>query len=612
VVVVFITGPGGIGKSRLLRASLGALDEGVVVVPLDCREIEPTPAGFTAALTGAVGLQRAGAGIPDVAAHIASGGRRTVLALDSYERFGLMDTWLRQVLVPSLPESVLVIIAGRDAPGTQWVSAPGWAGLVREVRLSPLPQAVSIELLRTRGLTELQAARVNAFARGHPLALELAAAALRVDPVLEIALGPPPSVIRQLLDVVLAGLSPRIVETLEASATSRRVTEPLLRSLLARSSVRDEFHELERLPFVERTPEGLMIHDLVREALAADLRERDPERHAACRRRAWSYFEARARRPAPERLWAVTADLIYLIENPVLRSACFPLGSTEHAVEPAVEGDGPAIREILARHEQPGAAALLGRWWDRQPGTFRVARGPDGEVAAILQLCELGDLDPSLIAADPVAQAWHTHLAAVPPRPGDRVLVMRRWLGRESGEMLSAAVGSCWLDVKRVYMELRPRLSRLYSAMGDPEALAPIFVPLGFAPVGGPVDVAGSLQHPVWLDFGEGSVDGWLRRLVGAEIDAQEAALAPAGEQAAAAGLTARELEVLVLLAEGLSNRGIGERLVISEKTAGRHVSNIFCKLGVHSRAQAVGAAASRGIVGSRPPGTAEDGAFAR
>ncbi len=73
----------------------------------------------------------------------------------------------------------------------------------------------------------------------------------------------------------------------------------------------------------------------------------------------------------------------------------------------------------------------------------------------------------------------------MPPRAGDRVLTMRRWLGRDSGEMLSPAVGACWLDVKRIYMELRPRLSRLYSVMADPGALAPIFVPLGFAP-GGP------------------------------------------------------------------------------------------------------------------------------
>src|SRR4029079_18902876 len=43
--------------------------------------------------------------------------------------------------------------------------------------------------------------------------------------------------------------------------------------------------------------------------------------------------------------------------------------------------------------------------------------------------------------------------------------------------------------------------------------------------------------------------------------------------------LTAREVEVLHLLAEGLSNRAIADRLVISEKTAIRHVSNIFTKL---------------------------------
>jgi DNA-binding NarL/FixJ family response regulator len=52
--------------------------------------------------------------------------------------------------------------------------------------------------------------------------------------------------------------------------------------------------------------------------------------------------------------------------------------------------------------------------------------------------------------------------------------------------------------------------------------------------------------------------------------------------------LTARELEVLSLIAEGLSNRGIAQRLVISEATAARHVFNIFGKLGVHTRAQAV------------------------
>ena len=467
-LVLFLTGPGGIGKSRLLRAALGGLDGGVHTLLLDCREIEPTPQGFMRSLGGALGLHAPSPHLADVIALLAADGRPAVLALDTYERFGLLDTWLRQALLPRLPETVLTLVAGRDAPATAWMTTPGWAGLVRELRLGPLRHSESMTLLRGRGLTELQAARANGFARGHPLALELAAGAMLADPDLDIEAGPPPAVIGRLLHALLAGLPEHTIETLEAASTSRRVTEPVLRALLARPGVRAEFEALRALPFVERTPDGLMIHDVVREAVAADLRDRDPELTATYRRRAWSYFESRARRPAPERLWAVTADLIYLIQNPVLRAACFPEGSAEHTVERAVEADGPAIRAIAAAHEAPGGAELLERWWERLPESFSVARGPGGDVAAVFQLAEIGDLDDELAAADPVARAWRDHLARVPPLPGDRVLTMRRWLGRESGEMLSPAVGACWLDVKRVYMELRPRLSRLYSVMADP------------------------------------------------------------------------------------------------------------------------------------------------
>lgn len=61
------------------------------------------------------------------------------------------------------------------------------------------------------------------------------------------------------------------------------------------------------------------------------------------------------------------------------------------------------------------------------------------------------------------------------------------------------------------------------------------------------------------------------------------------------AGLTAREREVIGLLAQGLDNRQIGARLDISEKTVRNHVSSIFAKLGVTSRAQAVVAARDAG-----------------
>ena len=62
--------------------------------------------------------------------------------------------------------------------------------------------------------------------------------------------------------------------------------------------------------------------------------------------------------------------------------------------------------------------------------------------------------------------------------------------------------------------------------------------------------------------------------------------------------LTSREREVLDLVAEGLSNREIGSRLVISTKTASVHVSNIMAKLGAESRTGAVAAARRTGLIG--------------
>ena len=59
------------------------------------------------------------------------------------------------------------------------------------------------------------------------------------------------------------------------------------------------------------------------------------------------------------------------------------------------------------------------------------------------------------------------------------------------------------------------------------------------------------------------------------------------GEQAPIAGLSSRELEVMVLLADGKTNREIADALFLSVRTVDRHVSRIFDKLGVSSRAAA-------------------------
>ena len=86
--------------------------------------------------------------------------------------------------------------------------------------------------------------------------------------------------------------------------------------------------------------------------------------------------------------------------------------------------------------------------------------------------------------------------------------------------------------------------------------------------------------------------------------DAVNALLAAAGHRASAlrdwpGGLTAREVEVLSLLARGHSNKEIARRLFITPKTVSSHVEHIYTKTDVSSRARATHFAIRHGLVGS-------------
>jgi DNA-binding NarL/FixJ family response regulator len=89
-----------------------------------------------------------------------------------------------------------------------------------------------------------------------------------------------------------------------------------------------------------------------------------------------------------------------------------------------------------------------------------------------------------------------------------------------------------------------------------------------------------------------------FRRLGAAPDLARVDALVDAPRATSADGLTAREVEVLRLVAAGKTNRAVATDLVISEKTVARHLSNIFDKLGVSSRAAATAYAYEHDLIG--------------
>jgi DNA-binding CsgD family transcriptional regulator len=93
-----------------------------------------------------------------------------------------------------------------------------------------------------------------------------------------------------------------------------------------------------------------------------------------------------------------------------------------------------------------------------------------------------------------------------------------------------------------------------------------------------------------------GSALATFERL-GAAPDATRVALLLTGSTTLPAGLTAREVEVLRAVASGKTNRDIAVELVISEHTVGRHLQNIYAKLGVSTRAAATAFAFEHGLM---------------
>ncbi|HZD71129.1 MAG TPA: winged helix-turn-helix domain-containing protein [Actinomycetes bacterium] len=522
--VLFVHGLAGSGKSTLVQR-FGARAEhvGALVVALDCREVEPTEHGFFAALGSALGLadrfddDRSQPRM-DRLGQLAG---RVVLCLDQYEVFRLLDTWLRQVLAPSLPGNVRLVLAGRERPHAAWARLP--AGSFEALLLGPLTRQESAELLRSVGVSASEVPSIARFAGGHPLTLLLAALAAKEQPALpiqDVTLG---RLVEEFALAYLDDLDEQTRSPLEAAAVVRRVTRPLIASMLPDADAREAFERLRALPFVDAAADGLALHESVQQAISAQLRAADPRWHRTLRQRAWTHLRAELRHAPKCELWRYTADMIYLLENPEVREAHFPSGGHDYAIEPATRADGDAIEAIIELHEPPTAADLLRRWWTRCPDTFRVARDQHGQVAGFIIMAPSGRYDPRRFADDPVVDGWLQHLRRDPIPASQEILMIRRWLTREAGDGPCGAQAACWRDLKRGYMELRPRLRRNYATTNCPEVYAPVLAPLHGGPIpDGVVEIDGRAYHGAFLDFGPSSVDGWLTRIAAEELGLPE------------------------------------------------------------------------------------------
>jgi AAA ATPase-like protein len=519
-LVVFVHGIAGIGKSALVEAfGVEARAAGATVLRLDGRSIEPTERGFLGALEGKTGGELA---TPEAAAtRLDELGGRVILVLDTYELLRLLDPWLRQALLPALPDRVRIVLSGREPPMTGWPSAFG--GLFRGLQLENLPRHDAEDLLRRAGVDERDADRIYRIARGHPLSLRLAASALAERPEVSLDAVTVKAIVEGLTDLYLSGLDPKTRIALDATSVVRRATRSLLAAMLPETAPQDAFDRLRTLPFVELGDDGLVLHDTVRESIAALLRSADPARSKRYRAAAWRRLREEVAHAPRHEMWRYTADLLYILENPIVREAFFPTTDHLFSAEAARPGDGSAIIEIARRHMLADSADIVETWWRLAPAAFRVIRDRGDAVTGFYTVCEIDQLSHRLVEADPVLAACWEHLRRHPVPHGQRVLFSRGWLSRDHGEAPSAVQAACWLDTKRVFMEMRPTLRRMYTVAHDIATFGPMVASLGFEALpAGPVELDGVPYYAAQNDFGPSSIDGWLSRLVAAELEIED------------------------------------------------------------------------------------------
>jgi len=149
---------------------------------------------------------------------------------------------------------------------------------------------------------------------------------------------------------------------------------------------------------------------------------------------------------------------------------------------------------------------------------------------------------------------------------------------------VAAAAASEGIERRYLVAQARWREAEAHATAGDREAAA--------------VAARDALERARGLGAGwlAGELEGLAAR---ARLRLEDAAEAAPAERPAAEdpfGLTDRERQVLVLLAEGATNREIGARLFMAEKTASVHVSRILAKLDVRSRTQAAAVAHRLGL----------------
>jgi hypothetical protein len=472
--VLYVFGPGGVGKTALLIEFAHMAEQAhVPAIYIDGRNVEPSPECFVDTLQGAMNLAPSASPLQALASRPGP----SVILIDTYETLRPLDGWLRTVFLPELPQTVLVVLASSNPPSLGWRTDPGWQALIRFVPLRNLAPEESQVYMAGHGIPADQQPAILGFTHGHPLALSLIVDTFAQRQNVRFQPEAAPDVIQTLLERLVQKVpGPAHRTALEACALVRVVTEGLLANMLAAPDAHELFEWLRGLSFIETSQEGLFPHDLVREALAADLRWRNPDWHAELHRRARTYYAHRVQQTSGYAQQRVIFDYAFLHRDNAVIRPFFEWQASGRALTDTMRGgDLPALEAMVTAHEGRASARLAAHWFRRQPGCVLVFRDGQGQPGGFMAKVALHEAAPDDIDADPAAQAaWRYLQGNAPLRSGEGATLFRFWMARSTYQAVSPIQSLIFVNAVQHYLTT-PGLAYTFFPCAEPEFWAPMF-----------------------------------------------------------------------------------------------------------------------------------------
>lgn len=486
VNVFLMHGAGGMGKTTLLEQMVShAQQAGLACIRLDGRDLEPSVHGILQALAAALGLPPTQAQLPLILHQWRQQPRR-LLAIDTFERLTHLALWLRDQLLAELPQQSLAIISGRDKPSDLWQTDPTWRHGSKVIHLSKLSATDCEQALAAKGLNEPQRQAITRLSHGHPLTLMLLADLVEVQGEVPESLGT--DVIRRLTDCFAAQApSPLHREALEFCAHARVTTEDLLAATVDQTAAPALFDWLASLNFMELAPEGLFPHDLVRDAITAEMRWRAPQRVTEGANKLLRHYLSQTQSTTPSLRSQAALDIFFLTRgHPVMqRFVDFTsLGSVSS--ERASVQDMTPIAELVRKELGPSHEALVYQWQDHEAATWWIVRAPEGSIMAAMLILDLSRIPAQDPTDDPALQQLHPWIdRQAPLRSGEKVLHARLAVVRSTLANPGICINALQIRTFLMWMT-EPAVALFAITNVDPEHWHPMMSHLDFHLIHGP------------------------------------------------------------------------------------------------------------------------------